>query len=433
MSLETLTEVAPDIENELFGFKMDVGFAAVQIPRLKAAAAEMTAFALEQPLSFSAEPKESTYVVRGQIPEDPKAQQAALSSLYRNPDVVGVFSDPQIESCPICPGDPPSGNDTGVANLLDVAQLARNGLDGKGVLVAVVDSGVNLAHLRAQGRTPILDAPRSWTPTGVPTAPGSHAVGHGTMCAFDAGIAAPNATLLDHAVLLSSASGGSAMSGVLSDAVRSYSMLLGIIAALPAESRNLVVNNSWGMYSPLWDFPVGHPGNYSDNPAHPFNVIVASLESAGADIFFAAGNCGKTCPAAKCRFGGSLPICGANSHPKVLTIAGIDVNKQWVGYSSQGPGRLSHRKPNLSAYTHFSGSGVWPADTGTSAACPVAAGFVAAVRTAYPSSKLSPFELRSLLYKTSEDLGTTGFDFDYGWGAINASALLSAIQRAIGP
>jgi hypothetical protein len=31
-------------------------------------------------------------------------------------------------------------------------------------------------------------------------------------------------------------------------------------------------------------FPIGHPGNYSNNPAHPFNVIVATLESAGADV-----------------------------------------------------------------------------------------------------------------------------------------------------
>ena len=36
-----------------------------------------------------------------------------------------------------------------------------------------------------------------------------------------------------------------------------------------------MVSNSWGMFDPAWDFPVGHPGNYSDNPNHPFNIIVA--------------------------------------------------------------------------------------------------------------------------------------------------------------
>jgi subtilisin family serine protease len=149
------------------------------------------------------------------------------------------------------------------------------------------------------------------------------------------------------------------------------------------------------MFSPDWDFPIGHPGNYSDNRAHPFNVIVASLEAAGADILFAAGNCGRDCPDGRCRFGTARPICGANSHPSVLSVAGVDTRKRRVGYSSQGPGRLDPDKPDLSAYTHFRGSGVYSSDGGTSAACPVAAGVVAAVRKKYPSSVLSPAELRA--------------------------------------
>src|SRR6185503_1080493 len=119
---------------------------------------------------------------------------------------------------------------------------------------------------------------------------------HGTMCAYDAGIGAPKATFLDYAVLLSQTPGQSAMSGLLSDAVLAYSKLRTILNAMPAAKRAMVISNSWGMYSPTWDFPPGHPGNYSDNPNHPFNVIVASVEAAGADILFAAGNCGSDCP-----------------------------------------------------------------------------------------------------------------------------------------
>jgi subtilisin family serine protease len=247
------------------------------------------------------------------------------------------------------------------------------------------------------------------------------------MCAFDVGIAAPRATLLDYAVLLSQTPGTTVMAGLLSDAVQAYGKLMQVIQAMPKKSRALVVTNSWGMFSPAWDFPVGHPGNYSDNPAHPFNIIVASLEAAGADILFAAGNCGRDCPDGRCNFGTTRPICGANSHPKVLSIAGIDVHKKRVGYSSQGPGRLSARKPDLSAYTHFKGSGVYAADGGTSAACPVAAGVVAAIRTKYPTSKLSPARLRTLLFKTAEDLGSAGFDEDHGWGAIDPAALIARL------
>jgi subtilisin family serine protease len=114
-------------------------------------------------------------------------------------------------------------------------------------------------------------------------------------------------------------------------------------------------------------------------------------------------------------------------------VAGVDSRKRRVGYSSQGPGRLDPTKPDLSAYTHFKGSGVYPSDGGTSAACPVAAGVVAAVRERYPSSVLSPAELRALLFKTAEDLGGTGFDHDFGWGVIDAQRLattLAGVRRS---
>jgi hypothetical protein len=54
------------------------------------------------------------------------------------------------------------------------------------------------------------------------------------------------------------------MSGLLSDAVLAFSGLLGLVSAQPAGRRRLVISNSWGMLSSAWDFPVGHPGNYSD-------------------------------------------------------------------------------------------------------------------------------------------------------------------------
>jgi subtilisin family serine protease len=70
---------------------------------------------------------------------------------------------------------------------------------------------------------------------------------------------------------------------------------------------------------------------------------------------------------------------------------------------------------------------VYPNDGGTSAACPVAAGVVAAVREKYPSSALSPAELRALLFKTAEDLGGTGFDHDFGWGVLDGTTLVAAL------
>jgi subtilisin family serine protease len=347
--------------------------------------------------------------------------------------VVGVFSDPVIEGCPVCPGSAAVGTDADVARQLGVKGLAAAKLDGHGVRLAIVDTGVNVEYLRTKGRDPKLSARNSWTPSGISTKPGAHPVDHGTMCAYDAGITAPLATLLDYAVLLSQAEGESAMSGLLSDAVLAYSRLLGLKTGSQASHRApMVVSNSWGMFSPDWDFPVGHPGNYSDNPAHPFNVIVGSLEAAGADILFAAGNCGRDCPDSRCAFpreASGRPVCGANSHPAVLSVAGIDVKRRRAGYSSQGPGRLAAQKPDIAGYTHFVGSGVYPDDGGTSAACPVVAGVVAAIRSRYSVAKVSPAQLRTLVYKTAVDLGGTGYDYDHGWGAIDPPALVAALGK----
>ena len=424
---EALPSFAATTEAPIAGLIVDPAFAPVQVPTPRPAEPGASPYRYSPATSFSMAPEEATYLLRGSVPDDPDGQRAALAEAAARPEVVGVFADPAIATCLVCPGAPAVGSDQDVAALLGVKALADAGMDGYRVPVAIVDTGINLAHLESKGRDPKFSTQRSWTPAGVATRPGKHPVGHGTMCAYDVGIAAPKATLVDHAILLSETPGETAMSGLLSDAVLAFSKLLGIVQAIPASRRALVVNNSWGMFDPAWDFPVGHPGNYSDNPAHPFNVIVASLEAAGADILFAAGNCGRDCPDGRCRFGSARPICGANSHPSVLSVAGVDTRKRRVGYSSQGPGRLNPDKPDLSAYTHFLGSGVYPEDGGTSAACPVAAGVVAAVREKYPSSVLSPAELRALLFKTAEDLGGTGFDHDFGWGVIDGTALAATI------
>ena len=424
---EAMPPFAAATVDPVAGLVIDPAYLPVQVPTPRAALPGANPYDYSPATSFSTAPEEATYLLRGTVPDDPEAQRTAVAAANARPEVVGVFADPVISTCPVCPGSPPVGADADVASLLGVKALADAGMDGYRVQVAVVDTGINLAHLEQRGRNPRFASRRSWTPAGVATRPGRHPVGHGTMCAYDVGIAAPKATLLDHAVLLSQTPGETSMSGLLSDAVLAYSRLLGVVSAQAAGRRALVVNNSWGMFSPDWDFPIGHPGNYSDNRAHPFNVIVASLEAAGADILFAAGNCGRDCPDGRCGFGAGMPICGANSHPGVLSIAGVDTRKRRVGYSSQGPGRLTPAKPDLSAYTHFRGSGVYQADGGTSAACPVAAGVVAAVRERYPASVLSPAELRALLCKTAEDLGGTGFDHDFGWGAIDGTALAAAL------
>jgi subtilisin family serine protease len=426
----TVSTTAADVTDALPGVVVDPSFDPVIVPR-PVPVTGGDPLSLNQPLTFSVAGDEASVLVRGEISDDEISTRITLLPALR-PDVVGVFADPVIERGLTCGGTPPMGDWRDVERLLHVAELAREGLDGSDVALAVLDTGINAAHVsRRLDRGVALDARRSWKPSGVRGRAGEFPVDHGTMCAFDALIAAPRASLIDVPVLLSRRPGGTALDGLLSDAVAALAHLRTVLEAQPAASRSLVISNSWGSFSPDWDFPAGHPGNYSDNPAHPFNLIVSSLERAGADVLFAAGNCGRDCPDGRCAYA-DRPITGANSHPRVLSIGGVDVRGERVGYSSQGPGRLTDRKPDLCAYTHFSGSrafGDEEADSGTSAACPVVAGLVAAVRTRWPSSLLSPAQLRTLLRRTADDHGGVGFDHDYGYGVVDTAGMLTSLRR----
>jgi subtilisin family serine protease len=114
----------------------------------------------------------------------------------------------------------------------------------------------------------------------------------------------------------------------------------------------------------------------------------------------------------------------------VTCVAGVVINKERIGYSTKGPGRLEKSKPDIASFTHFAGSGVYAADGGTSAATPVAAGVVAAIRRLYPSSVLPPAQLRDLLRNTAERRGNRRFDYEYGYGVIDVQGLLEALEAS---
>jgi hypothetical protein len=345
-----------------------------------------------------------------------------------------VYADPEIDTFLTCIGDPPVGNSADVAAKLDVAGLTQRGMDGTNVAIAIVDTGINLAHLtNALGYTPNLDTANSWTPPRATLTAGNYPLGHGTMCAFDVLIAAPKATLIDVPVLSARLPGsGSVMSATLSAALLAYSAVLtswnsGAGSGDLSQYAGLVLSNSWGIFHPSWDFPAGHPGRYIDNPKHPFMLQLEAMSRGGIDVFFAAGNCGADCPDGRCQNNTTQVIMGASASIDVMSIAGCDTNDSRVGYSSQGPsipGIPPGTKPDITSYTHFLGSqafGVGVADSGTSAACPVAAGCMAALRTRIsPRSPATPYMVYdNFRLNTQLPAGlATGWNADYGFGII---------------
>ncbi|GJL56101.1 MAG: hypothetical protein NPIRA02_32330 [Nitrospirales bacterium] len=426
------TSLASAAVPRIEGLEYDENFPVVAMPKLiEHEYPESELYDSTANLDFDDNLETSTFLVRGTVEENTISQVEAAAQKSKSP--VKIYADRELQPMIVCPGSPAVGTDTDVENLLCVKKMHRNRMNGSGVLVAIVDTGVNMAYLNSQGKTPTFDASRSWAWDPASVTPGSAPVGHGTMVAFDVCISAPDCTILDIALLHPFVPTPTGFGAFLSDAIRAYRHLLSVMNAprRPGEHRSLVVNNSWGMFHSSWDFPVGHPGNYSDNLNHPFSRIVATLERAGADILFAAGNCGADCPDGRCQGVTTKTIWGANSHPAVTCVAGVDTTKARVGYSAIGPGRLEQRKPDISGYTHFAGSGVYTADGGTSAACPVVSGVVAAIRTRRPynasDSQTSPAALRNLLTQTAEDLGPTGYDFQHGHGVVNGCKIVDKI------
>ena len=372
------------------------------------------------------------FAVRGTVEVD------HVSNVPTHTDGHPIFSDPVIAPFLTCGGTPPVGGLAEVQQRLKTAALAARGLDGTKVAVAIMDTGINLAYLQAQplSKNAFLDIANSWVVPGTTTAPGFHPLDHGTMCAYDVLIAAPKATLLDFPVLGSKAPGGALAGGVLSLAFKAYSQIMSSWAVSfdangLAKYDALVISNAWGILHPSSDFPEGHPGRYIDNPNHPFNQLVGMLVRSGADIIFAAGNCGAPCADISCAGLTTGMITGANALADVLTLAGCDTADERVGYSSQGPSiaNMFQNKPDVTAYTHFQGSLVTGANTpdgGTSAACAVAAGCIAALRTKLKPAATTSASLFAQLRATARQppgIATAGWNADYGFGIIDPDAV----------
>ncbi|MCP4896622.1 MAG: S8 family serine peptidase [bacterium] len=379
----------------------------------------------------SFEPGQSPkFVVRADVPES-AAESGSVNGRR-------LFSDPGIAPIQICPGDPALGTDIDASVQHNIPAIHQRGLTGDRVAVAIMDTGISSQHLAGKNKTGVIETNVVWNAlaaisgNGGLTPPGGHAVGHGTMCAFDVLIGSPDARLLDYPIMHGFAGqpAGSSIGGFLGDVLQAYAHLEAFWSVSFGGARQkydaLVISNSWGVFHPSWDFPDNHPGRYIDNPNHPFNLRVEAMVRQNIDIIFAAGNCGSNCPDSRCGGVVTDTITGANAHPDVLTLAGVDTSDLRVGYSSQGPaipGMGQSDKPDVACATHFLGSeafGTGQPDSGTSTSCPVAAGCVAALRTQLNQAMFPPARMFDEIRATArQPSGVAGWNADLGFGIVD--------------
>jgi hypothetical protein len=248
-----------------------------------------------------------------------------------------------------------------------------------------------------------LIPPGGWRDDGL-----GRTVTHGTKMASLVLAVAPQARIIDLALLPSHILH---LGGFLSWAVAAYKILVATISWLrlhfPAYAGPWVLNNSWAVYNLSTDFPPAHPWNYGSNPNHPLNLAVAGAPLVGIDVVFAAGNGGQFDPDSRCgdgQIGPARSIYGVAALSDVLTVAAVRGDETWLGYSSQGPAHpiFGSIKPDLCAPSQFAGVGDWNRSfTGTSSACALTAGAVAARRSLVPSAAQAPPALRALAVATA--------------------------------
>lgn len=338
------------------------------------------------------------------------ARAELIAELAQRPDVVQVRPDARFTLAPTPFTEAAAGAGELPWNLaLIQAGLAQSalGLDGSGVVVANLDTGVDWQHpaLLSQyrgyrGRLPAIhygnwhvSTDEGYVYPGDGYGHGTHTMG--TLVGDDGegrriGVA-PAARWIAVKIFTNN---GFTRESWIHDGFQWIVAPEGDPALAPD-----IVSNSWGS-------EVG-----SDERFRP---DVQALRAAGILPIFSAGNDGP--------FAGT--IGSPASYPEALAVAAVDADKVIARFSSRGPSPWGEVKPEIAApgvnvVSAFPGGGYRSAD-GTSMATPHVAGVAALLLQADPT--LTPDQLEALLTGAAEPLGSVVPNQATGWGLVNAYA-----------
>lgn len=361
---------------------------------------------------LSAELPSATTVLAARVPDErlEELEQQAGVRVWPNSELT-LFSagPPPVDCRPFQPG----ATIEEIQQALGVEAIWQEGHRGEGVVIGIIDEGVNGKAYPVRGGFEGANAP----------APGSAPItSHGSMCAADCLIAAPDVAIYDYPFLGVPNSGGA------------LAMFQDVLKQRRLDGTPQLTNNSYGFTGvpPRDRFPKHEVWDLQ----HPLHRKIREVIVSGAPAFFAAGNCGADCPSGNCDASGIGPgksIHGSNSLEEVITVAAVNKQRTRIGYSSQGPGMFFAQKPDVASYSHVFGNfgkgrpggEPPPFDNGTSAATPVACGVGALLLGAHPGT--SPARLKEALIEAAVDAPVGGWNAEIGNGVIhagNAFALL---------
>ena len=319
-------------------------------------------------------------------------QAAAVAAKLRSdPRVLAVVPDAKMKllAWPAdgAPSDPLYADQTDLAQI-GVPDAWKTTRGDPSVVVAVIDSGVDLAHPDLAGVNVVAPRNEVWNSTDV-----TDTVGHGTHVTGTiladtnnavgmAGIA-PDSTLMP--IKVASDSGGLSFSDVLD----------GVDWA--REHGANIINMSLG-------------GDLTPEQAALGQPTFTAARSAGVLMVAAAGNDETSVRMYPASFQG------------VMSVSAVDSTDTIADFSNTGLA-IDIAAPGVDLVSTMN-DGTYLVASGTSMASPHVAGVAALVEAARPG--LTVDQVEAVLRSSAVDLGTPGRDNQYGDGRVDAAAALTA-------
>lgn len=126
---------------------------------------------------------------------------------------------------------------------------------------------------------------------------------------------------------------------------------------------------------------------------------------------------------------GTITAIFPAAYPSVIAVASINSNRVRSPFSSYGT-HLDVCAPGeyIWSSSFSSNTSTYEAVNGTSFAAPYVSAVLGLCLGVQPG--LSNYQLRNFLRQSAADLGDSGFDIHYGYGAADASALLTAVSNS---
>jgi subtilisin family serine protease len=292
------------------------------------------------------------------------------------------------------------------------AQAAWQVSQGQGVTVAVIDSGVNPGVSDLAGS---VTAGPDLTGVGTPKSDPGWGV-HGTWMAS----------------LIAGHGHDGGGSGIIGVAPKAHVLSIRVItdSADPRHSRYqhepqaraqremakaimYAVNHGAGVISMSLGYPL---------PSLPVRQALQYALNHNVAVFASSGNSGD---APDARRQGHAPSSFPADYPGVLGVAAINQNRAPAGFSSDNLS-VQAAAPGVQVPAQGRDGQYWLV-SGTSPACALTAGVAALIRSAYPG--LPPDLVRDAITTTTSNRPARGYDYQVGFGTVNAAAALTAAAR----